>query len=279
MLKSQLIVSLVALGLVVTLFSFPRGIIRNDRKQSPAKSTEEAQKPAQVPDNHLQDLDADKLAKLNNWKQELTESTHIDRKTMLVDSLANLYVSISKPDSAAFFLAQIADLNPGTASLLRAGDAYYEAFRFAVDTKKAGQMGEKARFFYQKLLAKDPAQLDAKSRMAMTYVAEADPAQGVMKGVGILKEVLAESPDNQLALFSLGLLSLQSKQFDKAADRFKQILAKHPENSEARLYLGFSYMNMNLVEEARREFEVIVKKEPDPALKQEAEKYLKQLGQ
>jgi TolA-binding protein len=272
--KSQMLLSVAGLGLVVLLYFQPRSVLHKNRPAQPAEEQKETP-PAtsEPPEAHQNTLTDKQLREISRLRSGFLNQTDKIRKGAFADSLAGVFAGLSKPDSAAFYLEQIAALQPGMPAYLRAGDGYYEAFRFAADTDKANKLGEKTRFFYQKVLDLDPRQLDVKSRMAMTFVSTATPMQGIM----MLREVIAQQPDNQTALFNLGLLAIQSKQYDKAVDRFKQILGKHPDDSESHLYLGISYVNLGKNADARTELEWVQKNEKDPVILQAAGEYLKNL--
>jgi len=165
-------------------------------------------------------------------------------------------------------------LAPTTSNLLRAGNGYYDAFGFAVDMQKASGLGEKAREYYQKVIEANPGVLEAKTKMAMTYVATPNP----MQGIRLLREVLAEDPKNELALFNLGLLSMRSNQYDKAIERFKQIIGMNPDNMQAQYYLGVSYAESGKKEEARKILNLVKQREPDPAVQASVDEYLQKLN-
>ena len=64
----------------------------------------------------------------------------------------------------------------------------------------------------RKVLNKNPDNLDAKTNLGMAYMATENP----VKGVTLFREVLAADPRNEKALYNLGMLSIQSGQYDKA---------------------------------------------------------------
>jgi tetratricopeptide (TPR) repeat protein len=98
-----------------------------------------------------------------------------------------------------------------------------------------------------------------------------------MKGIALLREVLAQDPDNEAALLNLGLLSIRSGQYDKAVERFEQILLKNPDHEQARFYLGISYADMGQPDKAKPILENIKKKTSDPVMRSTADEYLKKL--
>ena len=109
--------------------------------------------------------------------------------------------------------------------------------------------------------------------MALTYVTSANP----MQGINLLREVIATDPQNQEALYQLGILAMQSGQYDKAVGRFNQILAKHPDDTKARFYLGLAYKELGKPDQARQELERVQETDPDPAVQATVKDYLAEL--
>jgi tetratricopeptide (TPR) repeat protein len=271
--RNQLLLSVAAIGLVVWLYMLPKSVVKGLRQVSQV-AVDSAATPPRIPQGHQADLNPQQQKKLRQLKALYVSAKSDVERVNTADSLASTFAAMSHPDSAAHYREELARLQPGLNRYRQAGDALYEAFRSAAEPARAAALGEKTRFYYQKVLELSPDELDVKSRMAMTYVTTPSPMQGIM----MLREVLARDPDNQTALFNLGLLSMQSRQFDKALDRFRQILGKHPQDAEARLYLGICFVELNEPEQARKEFETVKQTAGDPAILQAAEQYLGQLN-
>jgi len=62
-----------------------------------------------------------------------------------------------------------------------------------------------------------------------------------MKGIMMLKDVVADDPENQEALFYLGDLSIKSGQFDKAIPRFVKLIELNPEAAQYWFMLAQAY--------------------------------------
>src|SRR5690606_38551350 len=120
-----------------------------------------------------------------------------------------------KFDSAAWFAERAAEFFNNEESWSKTAEAYYQAYSFAVDSKKQAAYAVKAREYFDKVLAVSPTNLDAKTKQAMTYLSDANP----MQAITTLREVLAQDPDNKLALYNMGMLSIQSGQYDRAVER------------------------------------------------------------
>ncbi|GIW21192.1 MAG: hypothetical protein KatS3mg068_0199 [Candidatus Sericytochromatia bacterium] len=60
----------------------------------------------------------------------------------------------------------------------------------------------------------------------------------------LVEKKALENLNNFESLFSLGITSLDKKDYEKAKDYFKQALGINPESAEAHFYLGFTYENI-----------------------------------
>ena len=104
----------------------------------------------------------------------------------------------------------------------------------------------------------------------MTYVSSSTP----MKGIIMLREVLADDPKNELALFNMGMLSIQSGQYDRAIERLQQLVAINPQHVQGHLLLGVAYLNKGEKAEARKQFEKVKQLDKDPSVQATADSYL-----
>ena len=98
-----------------------------------------------------------------------------------------------------------------------------------------------------------------------------------MQGIRQLRDVLKEDPKNELALFNMGMLSVQSGQNSKAIEWLKQLAEVNPRHLQGQLLLGVAYLNDGKKKEARQQFEKVKKMDNDPAVQAEVDSYLKDL--
>ena len=98
-----------------------------------------------------------------------------------------------------------------------------------------------------------------------------------MQGIQMLRGVLADDPKNEFALYNMGMLSVQSGQYEKAIDRLLELMAVNPNHVQGNLLLGVAYLNKGSKEKARQQFEKVKKLDSDPAVQATVESYLKDL--
>ena len=271
--KPMLVVMVLTGALVGVLYNLPKVIVNDSKGLKVEKTSATADSASHLSDTHSVSISPEQLSRINHLRNNYLAETNKEKKLKFADSLAAAFNQVSKPDSAAKYLEVKALLEPTISHLLQAGNGYYDAFGFTVDAERANQFGEKARDYYLKVLDKNPGVLEAKSKMAMTYITTSSPMQGIM----LLREVIAEDPKNELALFNLGLLSIRSNQYDKAIERFRQIIQINPDHTQAQYYLGVCYAETGDKKEARKVFTLVKKQEMDPAIQASVEAYLKKL--
>jgi tetratricopeptide (TPR) repeat protein len=213
------------------------------------------------------------LTTIKNLRSQFSPDSKNEKNAIFADSLANLYVQAGKFDSAAWFAEAASEIFKTEESWIKAGDQYYQAYGFAVDKGRQAQFAERAQANYKKVLDKNPNHLEVKTKLAMTYLSDANP----MKAIGMLREVLAQDPENELALFNMGMLSIQSGQYDRAVERLEKLVALYPKHTQGHLLLGMAYKESGERKKARDQFEKVKLLDTDPSVQATADSYLKDL--
>jgi predicted Zn-dependent protease len=98
-----------------------------------------------------------------------------------------------------------------------------------------------------------------------------------MKAIKMLREVLDQQPDYVPAMMSLGGLSMESGQFDKAIQRFENVLKVDPKNINAQLGIAYSLIELGKAPEAKNILNKVLKEDIDPIMKDEITKTLNSL--
>lgn len=274
--KLQIIVVLAGLVLIAIFYQLPKTLVSdnvelNDSEHEGTSDHENEHTADNFEEMHPNtNLKIDEN-KLDGYKKQFYSLKDPKKKIIFADSISALYRAAGQFDSLAYYCSLKADLQADEQSLLAAGDAYFEAFSASGANNK--KLNNRARDYYQKVLDSSPDNLDAKAKLAMTYVATETP----MKGIMILREILEKDPENESALYNLGILSIQSGQYDKAVERFNDLLKINPDNSNGRFYLGLAYLNMGRTKSAREEFEKAKELDKDPGFQSVVDSYLKEL--
>ena len=273
MLKNRIILVVVTIVMVAILFSLPKVVVNNEEGVTvSSRSSDTSTNPSgKIHDPQISD---DEKMQVEVLLERFAEADKTKKNAIFADSLAHLFRDLSLFDSAAKYKEYKALNYPNEDSWIEAGDAFYEAQTFSQDPVAGEDFAVKARGYFQKVLELNSQNLEVKSKMAMTYVASANP----MKGILMLREILETDAENELALFNLGILSLQSAQYDKAAQRFLKLIQVDPENLRAHFYLGVSYLEAGDKEKAKEEFELVKLKDKDPEVQANVDAYLNEIN-
>ncbi len=253
--KLQIALVLGGAALIILLFQLPRVVVENETLVGPKEETHSFTMPQEV---------KTRISQLRtNWSSEEI----IEKKLNFADSLATLYLDYQVLDSGVWFVDYIKSTN-SEGRELRIADLLYRAFQRTADPEEAREIGSRAGQELKSLLELYPESSSLKNRLAMTLVATENPMQGIQ----MLRSILEENPEDIETMMNLGILSIQSGQFDKAEERFKDLLAIDSTNEEARFYLG-----MSQIEQGNEEGKLIMQQlsnSANPAIKSLAIEYL-----
>lgn len=274
MLKKKLLVGGIAVVVAAIIFTLPRVVVDNEGRDNNLESRQsDTEVDATAGTPHLPEISEEALTEIQRLRESYRNNDNTEKSTIFADSLINAFARNEWYDSAAFYAGQLAEASTDGRPDEKALDLYYQAFTFALDEGRARALGEKVRYYGEAVLVKYPSNLEAKSKMAMTYLTTAEP----MKGIQMLREVVEEDENNELALYNLGLLSMQSGQYDKAVDRFRKVVDLNPAHLQAQFFLGVSYFETGKKKKARRQFEQVKEISDDPEVLANADNYLNKL--
>ena len=291
--KSQLLSAFVAILLVGLLYSLPKAVVDNgEKKEASVEQQNASALTAENPDDHeghdhaegehdhshdadmhLAELAPGKRQKADQLREKLTQSENKENIAIFADSLAVLFAQSLKYDSAAYYAELAVAQHESLPRVYSAGLYNFEAFNFAIDGQRQQAYGKKAEKYLLKVLEQDPTGLEPKNKLAMLYVASENP----MKGILMLREVLEKDADNKEALMNMGLLSVRSNQYDKAAERFEHLTRLEPANVQAQFYLALSYLETGKKALARERFLKVKELDKDPEVVATVDQYLKNL--
>lgn len=265
MLKTRIILVAVAALLVWLIFLLPKSVVENESQlKEAAEEATQGTGHAAVPETLS--------ATIKTVRAQFQSNSPNQKNAIFADSLRTLYTQAGQFDSAAWFAGQAATFFNTPESFLNAGNSYYEAYSFAMEPAKQEQLAEQTRTWLGKTIEADPKNLEAKTKIGMTYFTSNPP-----QGVALLREVLAEDPKNEFALYNMGMLGIQSRQYDRAIERLEELKAVNPNHIQGALMLGIAYQNKGLKDKARQQFELVKKLDKDPAVQATADSYLKDL--
>jgi len=270
--KGQIILVVVAVLAVVGLYSLPKVVVDNDSDQGAEAFM--SPDPEQGSANHSSsEIPTEMIPQVNKWRSALVVNNEITDYEEALDSLMSVFIRINKYDSAAHYAELFASKFNTVEHWQKAGDAYFEAFTFALDEQKVRLLGEKTRETYEKVLEAQPDNFDVQHNVAMTYLSTAGPMQGIM----MLRGIIEKDPSNMKALMSMGRMSIQTGQFENGVDRFESLVSYYPDNAEGNFFLGVCYYETGQLVKARSQFEKVKELDAAPQIVTAADEYLERI--
>jgi len=275
--KAQISISIFAIAFAVIMFNLPKVVVDNDAAlaEAPVPSTSPNDSVESVLDIHGKKLSEEEKTLVNLLRDKIYNK---ENSVTFADSLASTFFELGKLDSAVKYMELAAAESQSVNYYQKAGDYAYEAYQYAVEESKRNKLGQKVRSYYQRVLDEEnnlsrELRLSLKTSMAMTYLSTNSP----MNGIAMLREVIEVDSTNEKALFNLGALSLQTRQYDLAIKRFNKVINLYPENTEAQLLLAISYYEAGEKGKAKEQFEYLRNMTDDPTIIEVVVDYLRKL--
>jgi cytochrome c-type biogenesis protein CcmH/NrfG len=235
-------------------------------------------------------LESDVTAKLKEPDSKTVASLKENVKTnpqsvQALTALAREFEDLKQPALAGHYYKEASDLDPNDEALLfGTGKNFFEAQQLVNDSASYAYFVYLSSEALDKVLTKDPMNLEAKADQAVNYIeGKGEP----MKGVGLLREIIQVDSNNRKALFYLGVLSMQSNQLDKAVERFQKLISLGPDKNDPNYpyyfrYLGQIYMAQGDKQKALKAFmsyKDYTDMLSDPQIKQEAKELVESAKQ
>lgn len=265
--KIQVLLIIGALLLFVLLFIAP--------KDAPSENSEVAVKSeTKAAPNVNLDLYLTMALKAleTNKKQELDKLLNAKN----YDSAQVFWDKLKRPDLASLFAEEAAKTNNTAEQWLKAGNRYYYAIQFTQDKTEIPVLYQCATRCFEKCLAIDNKNIDAKIMLASCYV---EGGVNPMEGISLLREIEQTDSNNVKLQLAFAFFSVKSRQLDKATIRFNKVLRIDSTYIEAYLHLADAYEQQG---DEHNTIEVLKKyaaKTNDVTARLEIEKYIKQLEQ
>ena len=265
--RQQIIIIVLAVLSIAGLYSLPRIVVDNDEDDLQGFVDNST---GDLGIDHSSEIPAEAVPLVEKWKGELLAGTMMTDNEPALDSLMLVFQSVNKYDSAAHYAGRFAQTYPEVDHWRKAGNAYFEAFNFAVDEAKTQQLAGQATSYYNQILESGVNDLGVKNNMAMILVNTTNPMRGIM----MLREILAEDPENEKALYNMGVMSIWSQQFEKALERFEKLVSVYPDHLEGNFYLGMSYFETGDLDKAKVQIEKVKQMDSNEVVLQAVDEFL-----
>lgn len=151
---------------------------------------------------------------------------------------------------SALYAYDITAIKPNLVHYLEAASGLYKASKMLTIKAQIAYVIGKSKACYEKALALDPNNKEAKTGLAAILV---EHSTSPMTGIAMLLDVIRADPNDLQAGLYLGLFSMKSGQYDKAEGRFLKLAQQHP-SAEIYFYLGETYRNLGKQQKAMDAF-------------------------
>lgn len=197
--------------------------------------------------------------------EQVVQANSADSNAVL--QLAQFWDSLNYDLPAAYYFEQAAGTGTHASNWQKAADRYLVSFGTEPDSMLVHLARDRAIHCYEQALAIDPGLLDAKANLGVCY---AEDGKDPMKGITLLREVLQADPNHVKAHLNLGVLSVQSGQYEKAVERFKKVLILQPERKDVFLMLNQACLLSGDTAQALMYFDSLMQSNVGQALKEQA---------
>jgi thioredoxin-like negative regulator of GroEL len=268
--KHWIVIGLTLLATVLLFFAPKMGKLKKPEMAKASMPTFDIDKFA---DSVRTKLDTKTQALILSQQQIISSTADINAKQKAFDSLSSIWQINKMPLLAAYTKVQKSNAIDIDSVFAEAGQACYMTSRFVSPNQQMFLMANAIECF-NKALAKDTANANYKTSLGICYV---EGSQEPMKGIMLLRSVVAADSTNIKAQLSLGMFALQSGQNDKAVKRFNSIIAMQPTNAEAYLFLAQAYSTLGKKPLAIESLEKFKTVNTDKTVEQEIDKYINDL--
>ena len=214
------------------------------------------------------DLDSAALADVNRWETQKAN-----------DSLVVFYDMLRKPVGAAFYTLKKAEAEGTAEAWTEAGERFLLNAKYLGDQARKTSWYAQSREAFEKAVELAPEDLDVKVDLGVCMIEGASfLGTPPMEGIGILKNVEQQDPNNIKALINLGYFAIRSGQFDKAEERFIKVLSIDKQFADAYLYLADLHERQKLFAKAIEDLENYKSLTEDPQRIKEVDNYIQELS-
>ena len=176
-------------------------------------------------------LSLDDSVKVATLKNQLEETDQSAVKTLLADSIAEIFGKNYFVDSAAFYYNKIVTYSTSLGGYELAGNGYYSLYRIT----REDALAEKSMEFYSTILQKDSTRNDLLAKVG--FLKAINGKVPPMEGIAMVKKALSNAPQNAEVLLRYGELFQIRGSNDEALVQFRKAVEYNPENLDARIYL------------------------------------------
>src|SRR5262245_33384963 len=130
MLKTRILLIAISAVLIWLIFLLPKVVVDNDNELEAGRGQSAS---AASPTRDAHAVPENLAASIRKLRVQYSEGSSNEKNAIFADSLANLYQSVGKFDSAGWFAEEASKVFNSVESWTKAGDQYYQAYTLALD--------------------------------------------------------------------------------------------------------------------------------------------------
>ena len=223
-----------------------------------------------------ENLSPSQASRLNFLENSISRGDVLTQKIHVFHQLARFWSdSVRVFEPHAWYTAEASRLENSENSLTFAAHLFLDNLKGEENPALRNWKALQAKDLFERSLKINPA--NDSSQISLGLVHLYGGVGTPMEGIGKIRSVADQHPENVYAQMSLGHASVVSGQFDKAAERFEKVLKVEPGNIEAILSLADLYERTDNVERSIEWYRKSLPFIKIPALKDEVEKRIAQL--
>lgn len=279
------LVLLIGLLVFVLLFLANKTQLESGKSAAftPADSTQGAETPPAQASSDLAPLlnslppEAANLS-LDSLRDALNASTAPADRAVLYKAMVEMYKGDGRLDIAAVYAGALADEQPEVGNLLVAGALFRNAGfldHLQHDSTLFARFSDEALRHLRRAETLEPKNENVLLELGLAMV-ESRRGEMSMEGILKIRTVTELNPQNVEALYRLGIFSMDTKQYDKAEQRFRQVLELEPGNVNAKFLLALACKELGKVAEFKSYMTAVATQTQDLSLAERAKSFLNQ---
>lgn len=187
-----------------------------------------------------ENLSPSQASRLNFLENSISRGDVLTQKIHVFHQLARFWSdSVRVFEPHAWYTAEASRLENSENSLTFAAHLFLDNLKGEENPALKKWKALQAKDLFERSLKINPANDSTEIGLGLVFLYGGIGTP--MEGIGKIRKVADEHPENVYAQMSLGHASVTSGQFDKASERFERVLALQPGNIEAILSLADMY--------------------------------------
>jgi tetratricopeptide (TPR) repeat protein len=215
---------------------------------------------------------------LDSLQTALAASSVPSDRAVLYRAMVDIYKSGDRFDIAAVYAGALADEQPEVGNLLVAGALFRNAGfleHLQADSSLFARFSDEALRHLRTAETLEPKNEEVLLELGLAMV-ESRKGEMSMEGILKIRTVTELNPRNVEALYRLGIFSMDTKQYDKAEQRFRQVLEIDPGIINAQFLLALACQEQGKVAEFKKHMTAVAGQSQDIALADRAKSFLNQ---